>query len=332
VLKTLDKYLDDQEAVGGFSHTIRAWYSRERRFARLLVISAVAHVIFFGVILRIDTLSQRYRTTARAQETVLIKVAELAPPPERLADLRAPSEPLERVDTSRLEYDPERADDVHLTARSPRPIPTRGSGNRLPSSEQLERQLRYARARALRAGSNAAASATTAPPVSPTINMSRQPRLDAPTVALGVPPKNEPAPPEPLPRQTASLPAPKDQQPPQTEALGGDGSPQAALGLQQVQAQYMAYVRARIRDANERNMPRDWIKDMLTAKVSADFKLILRRGGYIQSVDLLRSSGFRVLDGKAREAIYIAGPFQGWPHDAGDTIILTVTVHYTPLW
>jgi TonB family protein len=97
-----------------------------------------------------------------------------------------------------------------------------------------------------------------------------------------------------------------------------------------VQAQYMAYVRARIRQVNERIMPRSWIAEVLSRKVSADFTVVLGRGGRFISARLVRSSGYARLDDVARDAIYIASPFEGYPPEAGDTITLTVTVYYTP--
>jgi TonB family protein len=99
-----------------------------------------------------------------------------------------------------------------------------------------------------------------------------------------------------------------------------------------VQAQYLAYVRAKISRTNERIMPRDWIRDVLRDKVSSEFVVQLRRDGEVQSAILTRSSGFAVLDAKAREAIYIARPFEGYPPNAGDTLTVTVTVFYAPIY
>jgi hypothetical protein len=92
----------------------------------------------------------------------------------------------------------------------------------------------------------------------------------------------------------------------------------------------MAYVRTKIRKANERIMPRKWIEDILPDKVSADFEVLLGRGGRILSSRLARSTGYSQLDDVAKQAIYIASPFEGYPLDAGETITLTVTVYYTP--
>ena len=92
----------------------------------------------------------------------------------------------------------------------------------------------------------------------------------------------------------------------------------------------MARVRAKVRKIREATMPRDWVATVLSDEVSAEFSLTLRRGGYIQSLVMTRPSGYRVLDGRAREAIYMASPFEGYPQNADDTITLTVIVYYTP--
>jgi TonB family protein len=94
----------------------------------------------------------------------------------------------------------------------------------------------------------------------------------------------------------------------------------------------MALVRAKIRKVNERIMPREWIKDLLRDKVSADFKLVIRRDGQILSVELWRTTGYSVLDDAARQAIFTASPFEGFPQAAGNTITMTVTVYFYPLY
>jgi TonB family protein len=93
----------------------------------------------------------------------------------------------------------------------------------------------------------------------------------------------------------------------------------------------MALVRAKISKVNERIMPREWIKDVLRDKVSADFSLVIKRDGQILSSRLLRSSGYSVLDGYARQAIFTASPFEGFPQAAGNTIVFTVTVYFYTL-
>jgi TonB family protein len=77
-------------------------------------------------------------------------------------------------------------------------------------------------------------------------------------------------------------------------------------------------------------MPSDWIRDVLTQRVSADFEIMIGRGGQLLSARLTRSSGYPTLDDAARQAIYIARPFEGYPPGAGDTLTLKVTVYYAP--
>jgi TonB family protein len=93
----------------------------------------------------------------------------------------------------------------------------------------------------------------------------------------------------------------------------------------------MALVRAKIRRVNERIMPREWIKDVLRGKVSAEFKLVIRRDGQILSAELWRPTGYSVLDASARQAIFTASPFEGFPQAAGNTITFTVTVYFYTL-
>lgn len=122
----------------------------------------------------------------------------------------------------------------------------------------------------------------------------------------------------------ASLPQSPPPLPAETRPQGGE------LGLRQAQSQYIAYVRAKIYKVNERIMPRQWIEDVLTEKVSAEFSVLLGRGGRIISAQLVRSSGYSTLDEIARQAIYTASPFEGWPQEAGETLSLTVTIYYSP--
>jgi outer membrane biosynthesis protein TonB len=112
----------------------------------------------------------------------------------------------------------------------------------------------------------------------------------------------------------------------------GTAAETTAPGLERTQARYEAYVREKIRRVNERNMPHDLIKGMLSVDVAVTFELMLRRGGQIQSLRMVNSSGYRMLDGVARQVIYNSSPFEGYPQTAEDTIILTVIVHYYPTW
>lgn len=119
--------------------------------------------------------------------------------------------------------------------------------------------------------------------------------------------------------------------PPAPAETRAQGEPSGReLALRQAQSQYIAYVRAKIYKVNEQIMPRRWIEDVLTEKVSAEFSVLLGRGGRIISAQLVRSSGYSTLDEIARQAIYTASPFEGWPQEAGETLSLTVTIYYSP--
>jgi TonB family protein len=78
-------------------------------------------------------------------------------------------------------------------------------------------------------------------------------------------------------------------------------------------------------------MPREWIKDVLREKVSAEFLLVIKSDGQILTAELWRPTGYPRLDASAREAIYTASPFEGFPQTAGNTITFTVTVYFFPL-
>jgi len=70
---------------------------------------------------------------------------------------------------------------------------------------------------------------------------------------------------------------------------------------------------------------------VLRDKVSADFSVDIKRDGQILATRLLRPSGYSVLDDYARQAIFTASPFEGFPQAAGNTITFTVTVYFFPL-
>ena len=264
----------------------------------------------------------------RRQPVELAVLTEIAPPP-RYPALRSSPESLERANTSQLQYDPENANDTQLLSRSPKPASERGNNGLLPSPQAEGRQPKRADA----AGNNGSANQLpnpSAPPAITSMSINRAPQPEAPPVINT--PALQPAtsPPAPSPKPSPGLPSSDSQDAAHTGTQRGDSNESTAFGLQQVQGQYMARVRAKVSKVNEANMPRDWIETVLTGKVYATFGLTIRRDGRIQSLQLSRSSGYSLLDGRAREAIYIASPFEGYPQNAGDTITLTVTVYYTP--
>ena len=271
------------------------------------MLSVIGHVLFYAWLINLDMSSDRWRADRPASQTELVKITEIAPPMDH-PPLRPAPEPLEQADINRMEYDPARADDVHLRSRSQKlgGADADASPARVPSETARHR-----------ASAPAAAAPARAERVSP-----------PPGVAISPLPAPQAAPPAPASIQIGAAPsntAPAPARPPaQAEAARGS----TELGLEVIQAQYLAQVRAKIRKNNDRIMPRKWVEDMLNGKVSADFELMLGRGGRILSVRLYRSTGYPQLDAIARQAIYMASPFEGYPQQAGESIICTVTVHY----
>jgi outer membrane biosynthesis protein TonB len=302
---------------------------RERRLAVLFSISFVAHVMFYAVLIKLDSMAMMRVVAEGKRPASLIKITELAPPPDRTTHRTAP-EPLERADVKRLQFDPKSADDVHLIPRSPKPAERRGTTANLPAADQIERQMRASRGSGNQ-NRPGLKNPEQMPPATSSIQANRIGQLDEAIVAHTPPAQAAPIPPAPSPRldpNAASAGTPDATQP---GTRRGSNTESTALGLEAAQGQYMALVRAKIRKVNERIMPREWIKDVLRDKVSADFSLVIKRDGQILSSRLLRSSGYSVLDGYARQAIFTASPFEGYPQAAGTTIIFTVTVYFYTL-
>ena len=298
MLKTLDNYIDRSTIAGR---------SRTRRFARILVLSVIGHVLFYAWLINLDMSSDRWQADRSASQTELVKITEIALPPDR-PPLRSAPERLEEADINRMEYDPARADDLHLRSRSQK----LGSANTDTASA--------------RPPSETASNQTTAPATSAPAKVER---ISPPIgVVISQLPAPQSAPPAPATIPIATAPSNTPPAPTRPAARTDAASGTTELGLEAIQAQYLAQVRAKIRKANDRIMPRKWVEDMLNSRVSADFELSLGRGGRILSVRLDRSTGYRQLDDIARQAIYMASPFEGYPQRAGESIICTVTVHY----
>ncbi len=264
----------------------------------------------------------------------LVKIAELAPPADKKGIQRSALEPPERADLSQLKYDPNNSNDKNLISRSPNPTTARGVETKLPSASQIEKQVQATRGKvaATSAAANATANSTNAvprPPDPPEVKPAATPPPNPPVTAQTIPQPTPTAPPAPKPSEA---PAKTDPQPTAPAgAANGTSNQSRAFGTQEMAAQYNAYVRAKIKSLNERYYPKELVKDLLNDRVSADFELIIRRGGEIVSLRQLRSTGFSALDKVARQAIQTAKPFDGYPSNAGDTITLTVTVYYAPL-
>jgi outer membrane biosynthesis protein TonB len=329
VLKTLNTYIDGQPL--GASPLALLWSSagRDRRFAFLLVLSFVVHLIFYVALIKLDSWAMMRALARGRHQTTLVKLIEIAPPPER-STLHAAPESLERADVNRLQFDPATADDVHLIQRSPKPTEQRGNSGRLPSADLIEKQLRASRGFADRDRPGIATHQPT-PPQTSSIQANRVPQFDEAVTAQVPPTQAAPAPPVPAPKSDATANNAATLEAAPAGARRGNASESTALGLEAVQGQYMAAVRSKIRKANERIMPREWIKDVLRDKVSADFSLVIKRDGQILATRLIRSTGYSVLDENARQAIYTASPFEGFPQAAGNTITFTVTIYFFTL-
>jgi outer membrane biosynthesis protein TonB len=291
--------------------------------------SVVVHVIFYAALIKLDSWAMMQVIASGKRQGSLVTLIELAPPPER-ATLRTAPEPLERADINRLQFDPATADDVHLVQRSPKPAERRGTSGHLPPADLIEKQLRASRG----SGGRERPGPTThqpTPPETSSIQANRIGQLDEAVITQTPPAQAAPVPPTPSPKQDANTTNPGSSEASPVGTRRGSSSESSALGLEAAQGQYMALVRAKIRKVNERIMPREWIKDVLRDKVSAEFKLVIRRDGQILSAELWRPTGYSVLDAYARQAIFTASPFEGFPQAAGNTITFTVTVYFYTL-
>lgn len=329
MLKTLDNYIDEGQAPSGLVESLRARATRDPRFNKLLALSLVLHLIFYAAVIKLDLWNMQRAIARVRRQPTLVQLTELAPPRDPV-NLRSAPEPIERADISRLHFDPKDANDLQLLNRSPRPSSQRGAQGKLPSADQIERRVRAMRGVGDRE-SQAQPKESARPPASSLLQASGVAQSEAPPVAQSLTPQPVPAPPaaSQKPDPVAAATGARDQT--SAGSQRGESSQSTVLALQAAEGQYMAYVRAKIRKANERIMPRDWIKDMLRDKVSADFTVIIRRDGYILSTRLVRSTGYSVLDDSARQAIFTASPYEGYPQDAGNSLIFTVTVYFFTL-
>ena len=100
--------------------------------------SVVFHVIFYAALIKLDSLAMMRARASGKRQVSLVRLIELAPPPER-STLRTAPEPLERADIDRLQFDPATADDVHLVQRSPKPAERRGTSGHLLPADLIER-------------------------------------------------------------------------------------------------------------------------------------------------------------------------------------------------
>lgn len=329
MLKTLDRYIDDNPRDAGPLASLWSRLGRDRRFTLLFAMSVIVHVIFYVALIKLDSWRMMQVIAGGKQQPPVVMLTELAPPPDRVT-LRTAPEPLDRADLNRLQFDPANADDVHLVQRSPKPAERRGTTGHLPPADLIERQLLASRGSG---GRNLPGPPThqPAPPDTSSVRANRIPLLEEAVVAQVPLTQTAPVPPAPSPKPDAAATSPASSEAGPAGTSRGSSSESSALGLEAARGQYMALVRAKIRKVNERIMPREWIKDVLRDKVSAEFKIVISRDGQILSAELWRPTGYSVLDASARQAIFTASPFEGFPQSAGNTITFTVTVYFYTL-
>jgi hypothetical protein len=153
---------------------------------------------------------------------------------------------------SRLQYDPEHGDDVNLVSRSPKPTTAHGSGLKLPPAKYVDEQSKTS-SRGGGAGDHIA-EGRQSPPVTQPVTGPTSPKQEAQAV-VQVPILQASAPPPvPTPRASSSGPG-VGPQPGAQGSARGDGTETTLMGLENVQAQFRAYVRAKIRIVNGGSCP-----------------------------------------------------------------------------
>lgn len=323
MLKTLNRYIETETGRDDFSASLWSRFARDLRFDILLAVSVLAHLVFYAAMVYLNYWSMRQIKPVRHKESVVLEVTRIAPSTGGY-ELRRRPEPIERADLDRLEYDPENPNDTNLVNRSPNPTTERGGRGETPSQLQIQGDRRASEPGASAQNAQSAQSRTlqtTAPP-------GDLPRIDAPPASQA----NAPLPMPSIPRPSPGAPSNAPDPPAPTGSRQGTGTENTSFGLERTRAHYEALVREKISQVNQRNMPRGLIRDLLNSPTSATFELTIRRGGTIQSLRLTKPSLFRVLDDTARQVIYNASPFEGYPQSASETITVTVIVHYYPVW
>lgn len=327
MLKTLDRYIEDSQSESGFLESLWLRIGHDRRFIVLFTFSVVFHLILYAVIIRLDLWSTQKQKAGAQRRVELVQFAEIAPPDRHR--MRPPPESLERADIDRLQFDPNDADDTRLLSRSPRPTSQRGTKTPLPSADEIERRASASRGAASRGAVNSPPGQPRPPATAP-VPSSGVPQPDSTVTAQMPVLEPAPAPPAPAQKQNAHAPAGSNLEPTQAGARRGDSSESNAFAIQSSQGQYIAYVRAKILQVNEAILLRDYINDVLNDKVAAEFELEIRRDGRILRLKMLHGTGYPRLDARAREAIYTASPFKGYPESAGDLLSFKVTLYYFP--
>src|ERR1700730_3301115 len=83
VLKTLNRYIDGQPVGAGPLALLWSSAGRDRRFAFLLALSVVVHLIFYAALIKLDSWAMMRALAGGRHQTTLVKLIEIASPPER---------------------------------------------------------------------------------------------------------------------------------------------------------------------------------------------------------------------------------------------------------
>jgi TonB family protein len=316
LLDTLNAYIDKGEGESG-TINLPVGGRWDRRFPIITVASVAGHITLFSLALTVSLvtgkIARRHNLLAPDEKVVITGIAR--------APLRLPPEAPEQVDTSHLAYNPN-VDDTHLIARSINPGLSHGTGmNQLPTGTHNQRAGGTADTASIQPATRAPRKDVQPPSISP-VQINQQTQPDSPVTASIAPSK-------PV-VQTPPAPQIQKDSPAATAKTAEDSGAASRLGFQAQESQYFSYVRAKIYKENNRIMPKQWIETVLAGEVSADFSVLVERGGRLRSVRLVRSCGYSTLDDVARQAIYLASPFEGFPQQASDPLEVKVTVHYTP--
>jgi protein TonB len=105
------------------------------------------------------------------------------------------------------------------------------------------------------------------------------------------------------------------------------GASGGAVSLDSKELKYLSYF-AHIKRRIERawSYPPDAISNGLQGQLH--LKFVLRSNGHVKAVELLRSSGYKVLDKEAWDAVVSAGPFEAFPPTIPDEE-LHITARFT---
>jgi len=321
VLDTLNRYV--QDGTGSSPAGLQDWRpgaGLDRRWPAIITLSIFGHLLFFAAIIALDWWIYHLIVIRRPVPPELkLQAVLVAPPGGERVPLRAPPERLELLDPRLMKFEAG-SDDTKLLPRSPSPGASAesGTGQAASGSGPGADSRPSAKPPDTRVASD---RSVVQPPSSRSVQAPEAPAAERPAPAT-------------LPVSPA-LPPPAPPAPADTQTRNAVGSGQSAedpgrsskMGLRLAQSQFVAYVRQRIFNVNERIAPKGY-QDILPGEVVAEFSLVLDRRGRIKSVRLTQSCGYATLDKIARQAISLAEPFEGFPAELPDPFEMTVLVHY----